>query len=167
MSFVDAQSAFAGTAGIEVRSSSPDWICLYIDPELPLKARVVEFFRSHMLNKFSTELCERLAVAMDELLANAIEHGCSAEPRYGVELTYIQTNRSIMLQLRDTGPGFSWASLEHAAINNPPDKPLQHAEYRSRKGLRPGGFGIMLVRQIADELIYNERGNQVLLVKYL
>jgi anti-sigma regulatory factor (Ser/Thr protein kinase) len=29
------------------------------------------------------------------------------------------------------------------------------------------GFGIMLVRQIADELIYNEAGNEVILVKYL
>jgi anti-sigma regulatory factor (Ser/Thr protein kinase) len=33
--------------------------------------------------------------------------------------------------------------------------------------MRPGGFGIMLVRQIADELIYNEAGNEVILVKYL
>jgi anti-sigma regulatory factor (Ser/Thr protein kinase) len=33
--------------------------------------------------------------------------------------------------------------------------------------MRPGGFGIMLVKQIADELIYNEAGNEVMLVKYL
>jgi anti-sigma regulatory factor (Ser/Thr protein kinase) len=34
-------------------------------------------------------------------------------------------------------------------------------------GMRPGGFGIMLVKQIADELVYNERGNEVLLIKLL
>jgi anti-sigma regulatory factor (Ser/Thr protein kinase) len=34
-------------------------------------------------------------------------------------------------------------------------------------GMRPGGFGILLVKQIADELIYSERGNEVVLVKFL
>ncbi len=33
--------------------------------------------------------------------------------------------------------------------------------------MRPGGFGIMLVKQIADELIYNESGNEVMLIKHL
>ena len=167
MAFPDARTAFRDVPGVEVRSFSAGWVCLYVQPQLGLKERVVEFFRTHMLTDLSTELCERLGVAIDELLANAIEHGCRAEPRFGVELTYIRTNRSIMLQLRDTGPGFDWTRLSHAAVNNPPDNPLQHAEVRSQLGLRPGGFGIMLVRQIADELLYNEHGNQVLLVKYL
>ncbi len=166
MAFVDGKTAFDGVPGVEVRSFSANWICLCIQPQLGLKERVVEFFRLHMLVDLPAELCERLAVAIDELLANAIEHGC-AEPRFGVELTYIRFSRSIMLQLRDTGPGFDWSKLAHAAVNNPPDNPLHHAEIRSQMGLRPGGFGIMLVRQIADELLYNERGNQVLFVKYL
>jgi anti-sigma regulatory factor (Ser/Thr protein kinase) len=33
-------------------------------------------------------------------------------------------------------------------------------------GLRPGGFGMLIVRQIVDELVYNERGNEVLLIKH-
>jgi anti-sigma regulatory factor (Ser/Thr protein kinase) len=33
--------------------------------------------------------------------------------------------------------------------------------------MRPGGFGMLIVRQIVDELVYNERGNEVLMVKYL
>ena len=33
--------------------------------------------------------------------------------------------------------------------------------------MRPGGFGIMMTRQLVDELIYNEQGNEVLLIKYL
>jgi anti-sigma regulatory factor (Ser/Thr protein kinase) len=34
-------------------------------------------------------------------------------------------------------------------------------------GLRPGGYGVLLARQLVDELLYNEKGNEVLLVKYL
>jgi hypothetical protein len=33
--------------------------------------------------------------------------------------------------------------------------------------MRPGGFGIMMTRQLVDELIYSEHGNEVLLIKYL
>lgn len=31
----------------------------------------------------------------------------------------------------------------------------------------PGGFGILLAKKLVDELIYDEKGNDVLLVKYL
>ena len=38
---------------------------------------------------------------------------------------------------------------------------------RADSGMRPGGFGMLIVRQIVDELVYNERGNEVLLIKHL
>ena len=33
--------------------------------------------------------------------------------------------------------------------------------------MRPGGFGVLLAKQLVDELIYSEDGNEVLLIKYL
>ena len=33
--------------------------------------------------------------------------------------------------------------------------------------MRPGGFGISIARAIADELLYNEAQNEVVLIKYL
>jgi anti-sigma regulatory factor (Ser/Thr protein kinase) len=162
-----ARDVFAGAAGVQVRSSSPGWICLDIAPDLALKDRVIEFLRSQMQFDLPTELCEELATAMDELLSNAIEHGCKTVPQSGVELTLIRTPKLILFQTRDAGPGFSMKRVRHAAFNNPPEDPLRHTRFRLRKGLRPGGFGIMLVRQIADELIYNENGNEAVLIKYL
>jgi anti-sigma regulatory factor (Ser/Thr protein kinase) len=38
---------------------------------------------------------------------------------------------------------------------------------RETQGLRPGGFGLLLAKKLVDELIYNEQGNDVLLVKYI
>ena len=38
---------------------------------------------------------------------------------------------------------------------------------REERGLRPGGFGILLAQAMVDELIYNERRNEVVFVKYL
>ncbi len=34
-------------------------------------------------------------------------------------------------------------------------------------GLRPGGFGILLAKAMVDELLYNEKHNEVVMVKYL
>ena len=33
--------------------------------------------------------------------------------------------------------------------------------------MRAGGFGILFANKLVDELLYNDRGNKVLLVKYL
>ena len=63
-------------------------------------------------------------------------------------------------------PGFRFEGLNHSAASNP-DGPFALAECREQKGLRPGGFGIRLVQEIADELIYNEKQNEVILIKYL
>lgn len=163
----NAREMFQDDSGITVESSSPEWVCLRIAPDLDLKLKVVNYFRQRMQPDLPPDLCEQLCVALDELLANAMEHGCQNGDQRTIELTHMRTARAVLFQLRDAGPGFSWKSLRHAAINNPIEDPLQHIEFRSKMGLRPGGFGIMLVRQIADELIYNEKGNEVLFVKYL
>ncbi len=166
MNVLSARDAFRDMPEIQVRSALPGWICLRIAPEMRLRAIVVNFFRSYM-HSLSNELCEQLCTALDELLGNALEHGCQNDPKCGCELTYIRTARMILVQIRDAGPGFDLNGLDHAAVNNPPEDPLRHAEARAKRGMRPGGFGILLVKQIADDLIYNEHGNEVVLVKYL
>jgi DNA-binding NarL/FixJ family response regulator len=57
--------------------------------------------------------------------------------------------------------------IRHTALANPPEDPLRHAVYRETQGLRPGGYGVLLARELVDELIYDEKGNDVLLIKYL
>ena len=79
----------------------------------------------------------------------------------------LHTPRSIIIHIHDPGTGFSLDFLPHAAISNPEDSPIRHVEVRAEEGRRPGGFGILLTRNLVDELLYNERGNAVIFVKYL
>jgi anti-sigma regulatory factor (Ser/Thr protein kinase) len=44
---------------------------------------------------------------------------------------------------------------------------LQHAIVREQHGIRPGGLGLMITRSLVDDVIYNEKGNEVMLIKYL
>ena len=161
-----AREIFEGNPRVEVKSDLPEWLSLIVSPDLQSKELIANFFRSELAD-LPASYREGLATAIEELLSNAIEHGSRLDPRRGIELSLLRTCHSILLYVRDAGSGFSLKDMNHAAVNNPPGDPLRHLEYRAEKGLRAGGFGIMLVKQIADELMYNEAGNAVLLVKYL
>ena len=52
-------------------------------------------------------------------------------------------------------------------LTNPTDNMSVHIRRREEKGLPPGGFGLLLARGAVDELLYNEIGNEVLLIKYI
>ena len=39
-------------------------------------------------------------------------------------------------------------------------------DYRTARGMRPGGFGLLIAKRMVDEVIYNEVGNEVLLIKH-
>ena len=163
---VNARDVFRDNVSIHVRSDLPGWVSLTVSPNLESKTQLTSYFREQ-LSGLPDELCEALVLAIDELIGNAMEHGCGLDPNRCMELGLVRTGRMILFHVRDDGGGFSIESIGHAAVNNPPNNPLRHAELRSEMGLRPGGFGILLVQQVADELIYNENGNEVLFIKYL
>jgi anti-sigma regulatory factor (Ser/Thr protein kinase) len=163
---VSAQESLRISRHIQVKSNRPGWITLAASPALESKHQITACFRPH-LSGLPEELAEGLLLAVDELVSNAMEHGCGLEPDGVVDISLIRTNRMILIHVRDDGAGFSIGNAGHAAVNNPPDNPLQHTQLRSEMGLRPGGFGIMLAKKVADELIYNQYGNAVLLIKYL
>ena len=105
--------------------------------------------------------------ALREILMNAMEHGAAFNPEQVIEVTAVRTARSMVFYIRDPGAGFRPESLTHAAIANPSDDPAAHILQRETAGMRPGGYGLLLASGSVDELIYNEIGNVVLLVKYV
>jgi anti-sigma regulatory factor (Ser/Thr protein kinase)/ActR/RegA family two-component response regulator len=152
--------------GIELVSATPSWIRLSARCDTTTADRMV-----HFVTEMSEELppAERadLSSAFREMLLNAMEHGGHFDPNQYVEISYLRSNRAVSCRIKDPGPGFSMKEIPHAAIGNPEDSPIAHVEHREAQGLRPGGFGILLSRNLVDELIYNETGNEVILIKYL
>ena len=110
---------------------------------------------------------ELIATAFRELLLNAVEHGGHLDPEKTVDLSYIRTTRAIVYYIRDPGEGFSMDTLAHAAVANTAEEPFRHVELRRKMGIRPGGFGLLMTKSFADELIYSAKGNEVILIKYL
>ena len=151
---------------IKLVSAKNDWISIELRCKLVIADRLAHFFRE-LNSELTPDERDSVSTAFRELLLNAIEHGGRSDPEQIVNLTYVRTSRSILYYIRDPGEGFSMSHLPHAAVSNTREQPLLHAEVRNQLGIRPGGFGILLTKNFADELIYSEKGNEVILIKYV
>jgi len=152
--------------GIEVISGLPSWFTMRVSCQLLTVERLVQF-----MTEYQSSLPDRerdlLIAAFREMLLNAMEHGAGFDPEKTIEVTAAKTARAIVYHFRDPGNGFDRSDLAHAARSDNADDVLAAARERAERGLRPGGFGMLIVQKIADELVYNERGNEVLMIKHL
>jgi anti-sigma regulatory factor (Ser/Thr protein kinase) len=152
--------------GIEVVSANPNWLELRVRCDMDAATRAVHFIRT-VDGDLADPAMENVAVAFREILMNAVEHGGGNNPDLFVNVNFNRTSRALLFRVSDPGPGFSFAQLSHAAVSNPADSPAEHVMNRAERGMRPGGFGILMTRALVDELHYNEKGNEALLIKYL
>ncbi len=162
----DALAAKPSSSPIEVISAAPNWIELLVPCELEAISRITGFM-AQLKSDLPEEDREHMGQAFRELLSNAIEWGGKLDPNQKVRISCIKTPRMLQYRIADPGTGFRLEDLTHAAISNPLEDPVRHDEVRKAKGMRAGGYGIYMVRNLVDELVYNEVHNEVVLIKYL
>lgn len=151
---------------IEMVTASPFWLTANVRCKLDTGERMAQFLREAIVD-IPGQVRDDIVGAFRELLMNAIEHGGRSDVNKTARVTVVRTRKSFMGYIGDPGAGFSLDALSHAAISNPAGAPTRHVEVRAEQGQRPGGFGILMARNMVDELVYNERGNEVVFVKYL
>lgn len=105
---------------------------------------------------------KELRQAVMEMGNNAIEWGHHKDASLLLRITYRIGDDAVTLVIQDQGPGFDPEHIPHAASE---EDPVGHLDLRNELGIREGGFGIMLARGLVDEFRYNEKGNEVTLVK--
>ena len=153
-------------APIDVISARPDWVEMVV-PCTREAADRIQSVMAHLDADLAPELRESIAYALRELVMNAVEWGGKLDPSRKVRIAYLRARRMLMYRIADPGPGFDIDNLPHSAISYPSDNPMAHMLVREEKGIRPGGFGLLMVRANVDELLYNEQRNEVVFVKYL
>jgi DNA-binding response OmpR family regulator len=151
--------------GIEILSATPAWVRLTARCDLRTADRLVQFLQG--FGGIPQADKNQVSSAFREILINAMEHGAHFDPSQHVEISFIRSRRAIACRVKDPGQGFSLEELRHAAVGSSPEDLFSHMAVREEQGLRPGGFGILLAKKLVDELIYDEKGNDVVLVKYL
>jgi CheY-like chemotaxis protein/anti-sigma regulatory factor (Ser/Thr protein kinase) len=151
---------------IEVISAEPHWVQLRVPCDLTA-VPILQKLLIQLKADLPEDTREAIAYAFREMLNNAIEHGGKLDPTKYVEVLCVRLKHAIIYWIKDPGEGFDPTQLEHAAVNNPAGDPFRHVSVRDEKGLRAGGFGILMTNQLVDELVYNERRNEVMFIKYL
>jgi anti-sigma regulatory factor (Ser/Thr protein kinase) len=127
---------------------------------------------------FDLTTIERVEIALGEMIQNALEHGNLEityeekagayeagvyndllatrlkDPEYGsrvIEVFYRLWPGGVEFTIRDQGKGFDWRSVMDAIYA---DGIVRHS-----------GRGIILASYFVDEIAYNEKGNEVRIVK--
>jgi anti-sigma regulatory factor (Ser/Thr protein kinase) len=152
--------------GIQVVSGLPHWLTLRVSCHLLTADRLVRFI-TELQPTIPNADRDLLMAAFRELLLNAMEYGAGFDVEKVVEVTAARTARAIVYHFKDPGAGFDRGELAHAAVSASPEALMAAATHRVETGLRPGGFGMLIARQVADEIVYNESGNEVILIKHM
>jgi serine/threonine-protein kinase RsbW len=89
-------------------------------------------------------------LSIDEALKNAIVHGNKSDPRKKVALSYYINSEKLEIIVRDEGIGFD------------------HKNYKSLAEVdAEAGRGLLLIGNFMDEIIFNDPGNEIKMIKYL
>ncbi len=164
--FVEQILSLPSLRPIEIVSARPEWLELLVPCDFETAERIQGFIEK-LDADLPAEIRDSIGQAFRELLMNAVEWGGKLDPNRTVRIACLRTNHMVLYRIADPGPGFSPEKLEHAAVSNTDDEPYGHMRVREEKGIRPGGFGLLMTRTLVDELIWNEAHNEVVFVRYL
>jgi len=101
---------------------------------------------------YAEGVCFAIRLALEEALINAIRHGSKFDRGKKITVSADVGEKRTAMTIADEGEGF-----------DPSDVPDPTADENLEK---PTGRGIMLMRAYMDEVAYNDRGNEVRMVKY-
>ncbi len=96
------------------------------------------------------EVYGNVLIAVTEAVNNAILHGNRESQDLQVDVSVFDESKEFMFQVKDYGDGF-----DH--INLPDPTAPENIE-------KENGRGVYLMRHLADEVLYNEKGNEVSIV---
>jgi len=88
-----------------------------------------------------------IRLAVDEALANAWRHGLKQQDDLTFDVSYHMSDEGFRMRVKDPGAGFDHESL--------PDPTVEENLYKTN------GRGVFLIRQMMDEVEYNESGNEI------
>ena len=147
---------------LEFGQEMPDWV----EITAPSDGKIVARLEGLLDERFSSVISERdrtsLKIALREVCDNAIEWGNRGDINRRIHVSYCLFPEKIVFKIEDEGDGF-----DPDQVFDPSEDHLEGLEHREAEKKRFGGYGLVMVRNIMDEVVYNEKGNVVILSKNL
>lgn len=122
------------------------------DPQFIKQAstRVLDSIKELGLDKdtiFDIRLC------LEEAIINAIKYGNKCNKDLPVSISYSFSEGRLEIAVRDQGKGFDYANIPDPRSNS--------------NILKHGGRGLFLIRNLMNEVEFNDSGNEIKMVKFL
>ncbi|MDD4908150.1 MAG: ATP-binding protein [Candidatus Omnitrophica bacterium] len=95
---------------------------------------------------FDEQRIHQIMVASEEALVNVINYAYPEKPGEIEVVRELRENKSLMIEIKDSGIAFDPLSLPEPNIHAPMER------------RRPGGLGIYMIRKIMDEVRYKREG---------
>jgi len=124
-------------------------------PSLNENIRIIESFIDNAKEKYliDDDIYGNIMIAVTESVNNAIRHGNSGETTKNVFLSLNLHENMVVFIIEDQGQGFDYQNLPD------PTAPENLG--------KPGGRGIFLMKNLADEVKFREQGRIVELCFYI
>ncbi len=124
-------------------------------PSLTENLRIVESFIDNVKEKFNLndDIYGNIMISVTEAVNNAIHHGNGQDKSKCVSITLFLDKNQIKFAVVDEGAGFDFNNLPDPTAPKNIDK--------------IGGRGIFLMKNLADEVHFNNEGREVELVFYI
>lgn len=124
-------------------------------PSLSENIRIIESFIDNAKEKFNLndDIYGNIMISVTESVNNAIIHGNGNDKSKNVKISLLLDDGMIKFQIEDEGPGFDYNGLPD------PTAPENLS--------KPGGRGIFLMRNLADEVSFHNDGRTVELSFYM
>lgn len=151
-------------ARFSLKRNVEGWIELTADSYFGFLERIKNVTQVLRIANLDDETQQDVTMALDEMGRNAIEWGNSSDHSKKVSISYALFANEIVFKIEDEGGGFAVAENEN---EDEEGDVLTRLMDRKREGKRPGGFGITMVKRVMDKVVYNLRGNVVLISKSL
>jgi len=125
---------------------------LKIPSDLSYVDRTIHFLLKQIYNLHHTHQYDSpIRITLIEALSNAIEHGNKNDICKYVEMEFQLTRKRLRISIQDEGDGF-----DH----------LKAGDLRSaNEKLSDRGRGIFMIKKFMDEVKFNKKGNEILIVK--
>ncbi len=124
-------------------------------PSLSENIRIIESFIDNAKEKFNLndDIYGNIMISITESVNNAIVHGNGSNKSKNVKITLILDEAMIKFKVEDEGDGFDYSDLPD------PTAPENIS--------KPGGRGIFLMKNLADEVTFLNNGRVVELSFYM
>jgi hypothetical protein len=154
----------SASPSIVVLSARAGWVELLV-PCTEDTANRIETYIGGLEADLPDELRASIGLMFRELLLDAMSRDGCFDAQRRVRMSCLRARRMLMFRIADAGYGFragDQAAMPHARGASYPASPGEAAAADAL--LRPG---LVMAKQLADEVLVNEAGDEVVAVKYL